>query len=106
MASAKILRAARQRITDPKNWTRDAYARDEAGRDTYTNGDCDFAVCWCAYGALGAEGSGVLTPEADILFQAALELYEKGPVEINDALGHEAVLRVYDRAIEIAEQSQ
>lgn len=96
--------AARELLADPGRWTQGVYARDERGAKMPP--EDVRAVCWCALGAL-------LRPEATwqadfvrggaFLVQAADELFRSTPSGVNDRLGHAAVLRIYDRAIELAE---
>ena len=101
MTSADILRAARARIADPKNWTTNHFAKTRSGMHVF--GDSPYAVCWCAIGALQAEGKGYCTAEGDLLHSASRELFGSDPEWINDNGDHPAVLRIYDRAIELAE---
>jgi hypothetical protein len=102
--SAEILKAARARIADPKNWTQEHYARTDKGRPVGSNEAG--AVCWCAIGALNAElGANASGEESafKMLWNASGELFRMGPHMVNDDLGHSAVLKIYDRAIELAE---
>ena len=101
MSSADILRAARARIADPKNWTQRHFARDAYGLPVM--GSSADAVCWCAEGALQAEGRSYASAELLILDQAAHELTNEFAAWVNDHDGHSAVLKIYDRAIELAE---
>lgn len=102
-STVEILKAARERISDPERWTTRVGARDQAGDATLV---LDPNACkWCALGSIEAEtnGPGVLYAEAS----AALFLgtqNEYGVVGTNDHLGHDAVLAMYDRAIQLAEQ--
>ena len=66
------------------------------------------ATCWCAWGALALNAKNVawsIESAAEVYLNAAAnELYGARTVAIvNDGLGHAAVLRMYDRAIELAE---
>ncbi len=102
MASADILRAARARIEDPKRLSVGAYATDRRGRSVHPTSGA--AACWCAYGALRAEGAEIGGPEADLLEKASLKLFDYiSPASVNDKLGHAAVLKMYDTAIAAAE---
>ena len=98
---ADRLRAACTRITNPSAWTRGSYARDADGKPAYASSKPP--VCWCAYGALYAEGAEDECPEVRLLRRAALEVHASVPIDVNDDLGHAAVLRMYDRAIELAD---
>ncbi len=102
MANAQILRAARARIADELHWTPWNLARDETGRAVSPKSPR--AVCWCAFGALGAEGSNLDSIEAQALRKAAAKLFKtESAGYVNDVLGHAAVLAMYDAAIAAAE---
>ena len=95
-----VLRSARQLITAPANWTQEAYARGPDGTP-YTANDIR-AVCWCADAALTKVAS---TWHDRCLADAALrqscnDLFGTvNFVKINDEIGHEAVLGMFDAAI-------
>jgi hypothetical protein len=104
-----ILKAARKRISDRGRWTTGWYAKDAARQKTY----CESleAVCWCASGAVYRQGLAiypyvqraiVCRDALGHLEDAATELYSLNLFKVNDELGHEAVLKTYDRAIEKA----
>ena len=106
--SASILRAARARIADPKNWTTEFEARDVSGREV--NAGSRSARCWCALGSLRAEchaqrkDMDFARDLAETLREATNELFNCRLVAVaNDHYGHSAVLKIYDRAIELAE---
>lgn len=109
-STVEILRAARERISDPERWTTEAYARDRDGSGTEPQ-QAD-AVCWCAVGAFLAE-QGLAprvgddphrsNPVLDLLIEAA---GHRPVAAVNDKDGHAAVLALYDRAIELAEASK
>ncbi|AWI90247.1 hypothetical protein C0214_19495 [Methylobacterium sp. DM1] len=103
MASADILRAARARIEDPKNWTQGFFAKDQGGRLVASRDE--YAVCWCALGAVIAEADYVEERySARFLFEASKKLFDEDDVTVvNDYLGHDAVLKIYDAAIAAAE---
>ena len=100
----RVLRKARALIEDKKRWTRGEYARDRWSH--HVDPDDVRAVRWCALGALDrqiAAGSRVHMH----LYMTALELYRSESVsEINDDMGHKYVLKLYDRAIALAEQGE
>lgn len=103
MASADILRAARARIEDPKNWTTGQFARNAKGDPVSCYSKK--AVCWCAIGAVNAERTdGSERRALDFLYDASERLYGNLDVSIiNDDGDHAAVLRVFDAAIAAAE---
>jgi hypothetical protein len=89
-----ILRDARERIADPARWCQRCY-RDEAGR------------C-CAKGAVYYDAGVVVmdvTPvevvvAIDALDDAAFSLYRRySVIDVNDQIGHAAVMACYDHAI-------
>lgn len=122
----QLLIRARQRIVNPVNWSRGAYARD-ANNDP-VDVLATTAVCWCASGALERE-CGVSCPtwrskddpivevkpvplHHNQLARAALGraaariegvVRMEGAIysitAINDGLGHEATIKMYNLAI-------
>lgn len=51
----RLLKRARKRISTPKRWTRDAFARNHDGADVSEYSEA--ARAWCAYGALEREAT-------------------------------------------------
>lgn len=95
-----VLEQARNKIADPKNWTKRAYARDTAGNKLM--GDSPRAVSWCAVGALiSVAGNKDSSLRAHILLdQKAAEVFDgNGIMYLNDELGHKNVLDVFDKAL-------
>lgn len=100
MSTLTILKKAKTMIEDPENWW--------AG----LGNDCaDGAEC--AVTAIQNEGNhpgalGLLDQAAKDLFQPDRKKADDATVEgwaaiiVNDTLGHEAVMQMYDRAIELA----
>lgn len=92
MTIADNLRAAKALIENPKDWC----------RFTYTDGDR-----YCMLGALNKVvrlGNTGFGPEEHLLQRARDQLFDSIPLpDINDSLGHPAVMAVYSRAIELAE---
>ena len=114
-STVEILRAARERISDPGRWTKNELARERNGVSVPS---WDDAACqWCAIGAAWCEAGaalGALHPAIDALANAAQELFPERIVGIawrvstvNDhpETTHADVLRVYDRAISLAEEA-
>lgn len=103
MKTSEKLRAAKAKIADPANWCQLTFAMDANGEP------CDprsgEAVQWCAIGAIDSFNWFDLSPE-DYLRRASLELFGAVVGAANDCLGHSAVMRVYDRAIEMAEAEE
>ena len=102
--SIELLKAARDLIADPVNHTRFAYARDEDGAPLMVGSEPE-AASWCAVGALQALAwcRRDRHEAMDALSRAAKDVYAQPRVTIvNDDHGHEATLKVYDRAIEMA----
>lgn len=106
-----LLRRARRRITDPARWCQRTYAADAQGYGRRASDRT--ATRWCAVGALQAESyhaAGLVVREAHRRLNGAAELPEAPNAEgvpiryqrvewVNDHLGHDAVLEVYDAAI-------
>ncbi len=109
MSTLETLVRARALIADVANWTRGALGRDNNGEAV--EGDDSAAVCFCAFGAIDAvcltqeesERAGLALEKAavDLYPEASRELTgDRSPVVyVNDGLGHDAALAVYDHAI-------
>lgn len=95
MKSSDRLQSARARIEDPKNWCQGVFV-DEDGR-------------YCAIGALADWGSsehsdhelGILNM-ASVAFEMPFAFDETFAHDVNDRLGHSAVMDMYDVAISMA----
>lgn len=103
MDEKERLIAARELISDPAKWTTGYYARTANGQ--CTNSENPDAVCWCAFGALW-KVSNSRSNSANLLETAANHLFHEDVVTVNDVMGHEAILKVYDLAIEYADLPQ
>ena len=117
MTDPKIITAlvaARDLISDKQRWTRFVNARDEHGSpcSPLAARACQF----CSVGALMRAADGHLTShkrrEAGNFLRFGAKEFEKNhhvflrsnsASSINDNYGHEAVLQMYDKAIQIAE---
>lgn len=105
MTAADKLRSARALIADYENWCQGDYGKDGWGRsiDPYAVG----CVKRCAHGARFA--AEVSDYGVRILSNAARFEGRSTLISVNDSFSpdprecHAAVLRVYDRAIELAE---
>jgi hypothetical protein len=107
----QILIEARELISDKVRWTTEIYASDTNAPGTYGRkhqyGNEPGAVCWCAFGAVqkvtGSDSNMRLVNTELVLTRAADELFKDTVTQVNDRLGHEAVMQMYDRAIELAD---
>jgi hypothetical protein len=114
--ASTVLRYARAVIADPERWTRGALAVDQWGRSVETFDPA--ASKFCALGALDhvrpsqEEESGRFDVRFDVAFEradvylheAATQLFCTTVAGVNDYFGYQAALRVFDRAIELAER--
>lgn len=104
-----LLIAARALIEDPSRWTTHSYAKD---RDGHSVAEFSGQACkWCAAGALSraiydCEGKYEFdqTEASNGAWSAIhrashLRFNHQSVITVNDQLGHEAVLQVYDDAI-------
>lgn len=97
-----VLVQAARLIADPERWTQGALALDEIGDSVHPEND--FAVRWCGYGAiLAVVGDSfvldMMKAEA-ALREAADDLFGTVSIgEINDFLGHWAIMTCYRHAI-------
>ena len=95
-----ILIAARAKIADKTNWCQENSAVNSHRIPVHpTNSN---ACAWCALGALEA-ASPPHSYGSNLLYEAAYATHGlRSVVEVNDALGHAAVLQMYDAAIKLA----
>ena len=107
MTEKELLCRARGLIADPKHWCRGAFARDDCGVELPPG--TDESKCWCAVGALahagevcGKPGALVVQAAIDLLHAAGVAMGQRYAYDVNDNLGHESVLRMYDLAIAAA----
>lgn len=94
---AQKLREAKALISDPKRWCQGSYGKTADGEITLAKDPK--AVAWCAVGACKKVGA-----MSSILLAAADVLCEESDIYVNDTLGHEATLEMFDLAIELAEK--
>lgn len=96
MNTHETLKAARELIAKPENWTRGAYARSALRRRV--NIGSEKAVCFCAVGAIKTvcdEDPFVEVPA----YKALEDAFGNAPEEFNDCRTHAEVLAGFDRAI-------
>lgn len=108
----QLLIRARQRILDPRRWSRGAYGRTKTGN--ICDAWADSAVCWCAVGSLEREagkkdyfegqGRGPYGAAHALLEKAAKEITRSSGsiTALNDGSGHSAVILMYNKAIGFA----
>lgn len=107
-AQAEILKAARALIEDRIRWTQHTYARGKSGRPVYP--EQRSAVSWCALGAIcKVTDTNPLRSDypvaVEYLRRSAEEIGFTSVELVNDGRFHSTVLRMFDRAIELAEQA-
>lgn len=103
------LKAAKALIADKSKLICETFARNVLGHPTAVLSSD--AVGWCAAGALckvqNVEPySSAMRVGFDILNQAATYIHKRGfsVSYVNDTFGHDAVMQVFDQAIEKAER--
>jgi len=95
---------ARNLIADPAHWTRCSLERDNHLRH-------------CAYGALmhvAGTCQGELrkitinnhTKACSFLNRASFKLYKNSTMSVNDDIGHDAIMEVYDLAIRLSKDEE
>lgn len=109
MSAVEVLKAAKELIADPARWCQESYAMDDTGVAEVSDG----AACrFCAVGArlriLASEDNTTQTWTATGVFleSSAHQKYGSGITYVNDHVGHEAVMKCYDRAIELAQEAE
>lgn len=103
----EILKNARSIINTPDNWTQDAVARNNINEKVSAHSS--EAVCWCAMGAMYKASKNNLSEDYQKAFYF-LDSEAKNTIyftvlNFNDKTDHEAVLGLFDRAIERAIRS-
>jgi len=108
MKTSELLRAAQELIRDKSKWTRGAYGRDAAGESVDDVDSITAAESFCALGAVHFVSGDEVDegPWFEALRRAAIIAGESSVVSVNDVLGHDAVMKMFDRAIEIAEAEE
>ena len=101
------LTKARALISNEGNWTQRAFAKDGKGRIVPFRDK--LATRFCAEGACHRASKGFPTAALQILERAAQSMAGKSSKlptvwAINDDMGHEAVLEMFDRAIKMAKR--
>jgi hypothetical protein len=106
MTPADTLRAAKALIEKPENWHVGYYAKTPGGDDTW--GDLPQACKWCALGALQKVSGDPYFPigrrDHVTLEAAARKLGYDCASLLNDTTDHATVMRMFDLAIEMAEE--
>lgn len=110
MNTKEILIEARNIISDEKNWTQGAEAREQNGDPVSPR--CPWAVCFCSIGAVHRaaikivnNGFGVYSLDTSRLRTGAVGALAKELKcythidQFNDASTHQEVLALFDRAI-------
>jgi hypothetical protein len=103
MKTSEFLKKAKEKILDPSHWCSGVYAEDNAGNSIDVKSPK--ATRWCAYGAI--DSMDVVDTYADrILSNSSIRLYHMELASVNDSLGHEAVIKIYDAAIATAKMTE
>lgn len=107
MNITEVLTKSRNQISSPEGWCQFRWNKHKI-TDEYvphakiTNPD---EIRFCADGATkyfsGNDGS-IWHACNQFLFKAALELYKRSHINVNDFLGHQETLKMFDRAIELS----
>lgn len=97
----EVLIQARKKIEDPKNWCQVYAALNRAGIPVAPEEPT--ACHFCAYGAIssvaGLKNIKLKRETVSILRNAAQSVFKVGIITVNDGMGHEAILKVFDKAI-------
>lgn len=99
MTALEILTQARELLSNKARWTQGVYARNEEGKEVMSV-DKD-ALCWCAIGAIkkASKLTWIGNEATNYLFRVRTD-----PVKVNDVLGYEATMEMFDDAIELAKE--
>ena len=100
MKASEALRKAKALIEDPQHWCQGVYAKGKSGREVDVKSR--YADQWCAAGAMDKVNPRNTFSGDLYLNRAARDLYDQHFITVNDRLAHMDVMRMYDRAIELA----
>lgn len=95
MKSSELLIKAKAVISDPANWTQNAFARDKEGM-ALAGGYDPVAVCWCSFGA--AE-KVVEKDYYDAIIEKPFSYFKRNIAQYNDDNSHKVVMAMWDEAI-------
>lgn len=101
----KATKLARTLISDPKNWTQAAFARNESGFPVKFSNPS--ATCFCSLGAVRLTSSLIPSLAEDVeyeLFLTSHQIRGKGVAMLNDTTDHETVLTMFDLTIKRLEE--
>lgn len=98
METIEALRQARELITPEDRFCRGQYAKTEHG--TPASPTMSNAYRFCGLGAV-RKVTGTYRDHAAVeaLKAAASDLYDMDVADVNDEIGHDAILKVFDKAI-------
>lgn len=116
--ASEILARAKSLIRSKKSWIQGTSARSESGGHVdWNNPLSENAACeWCATGAVyqagidagvadeGGKYSAEFNSASSLLDQVAVDIYGYTAVSVNDTLGHDEVLTIFDAAISRAKE--
>lgn len=102
MTPVEILKAAKAKIEDPAHWCQGNAAWDLNGRACVP--EDHNARSWCSWGAVTAASRQRGVSAHDYLDRAADEFGFASAVVLNDSTDHPTVMKMFDRAIALAEQ--
>lgn len=106
LTSLQILQCARELISDPKHWTKEATARDKYGEPTWPHSK--LSCSYCMLGAVEKCAAQNFREEATAVAYLNRAIPTKAGyiANYNDAprRKHSQVLRVFDKAIKLAEK--
>jgi hypothetical protein len=93
-----MLKKAKALIADKSKWTQKVMGRNAAGEECEVNVACQF----CALGALLAVCGGrnmEYSIQKEKLYTASMKLWFASPINVNDEMGWEKVMEMYDEAL-------
>jgi hypothetical protein len=110
MKTSEILIEARDMISDPSKWIKQAFAYDLDGNVLNCGADGS-AVCWCSMGAVQKATNGEHFPEWDAEFYLIkavnqIEGDKTSVHDFNDENEHADVMQMFSVAIRIAKEDE
>ncbi len=99
--TAALLRKAKALIDTPEKWCQGTCARDARGKAVLLGSAT--AVAHCSFGAVWALSANT-QQAASLLRRVGAEMGYGGEVVLNDSTDHPTVMRMFDRAIDLARE--
>ena len=110
MKTSEILRAAKAVIEDQEHWIQGTYGRRSRSSKDHLLGNDPEATCWCSMGAIQKVTNSESDYRMELFLNDVVRKVTKDPfmgiIRYNDHHTHAEVMKMFDRAIEMAEEEE